>query len=67
MGNSCIEGEVMSKPKYARVPIKPTKKMIQAAQRIMIDYPDFHPLPAYLTLNPDEIEHIWALMLEARK
>lgn len=62
-----MEGEIMSKPKYARVPIKPTKKMIKAARGILLDLPAFDPKLAFLILAPDEIEHIWSLMLEARK
>lgn len=61
------------KPKKTLVPIKPTKKMIKAAQRMLIDIPrtdhltptDY--LSAGLSLDKGEIEHLWALMLEARK
>lgn len=55
------------KPKKTLVPIKPTKKMIKAAQRMAIDPPAYDVRNACVILDKQEIEHLWALMLEARK
>lgn len=55
------------KPKKVIVPIKPTKKMIKAAQRLLIDPPAYDMRTVCIGLGKEEIEHLWALMLEARK